>query len=235
MTVVALISDIHGNGIALDAVLEDLSRWSSDAVVCLGDVLQGGSQPARVAERIQDLGCPVILGNADDFLLTAASAEETKPAHHEVRDWTLDQIGPEGRELIARFQPTVELDEFLLFHGTPRSFDEVILPETSEDVVNDALGGTSARVLAGGHTHLQWCRPVGAATFLNPGSVGLVYNRRAETFALDAVAEYAVVTSEGIIEFCRVQLDPEELAKAALASGRPYAQREADAYLRRAD
>jgi len=63
----ALISDIHGNCVALDEVLAGVAGAD---IVCLGDVVQGGPQPAGVLARLRKLGCPVIMGNADDWLLS---------------------------------------------------------------------------------------------------------------------------------------------------------------------
>src|SRR5690349_17179247 len=71
---IAVISDIHGNCLALDAVLADLQRDGVDWIVCLGDAIQGGAQPAETVARLRDLGCPIVMGNADAWLLTG---EET--------------------------------------------------------------------------------------------------------------------------------------------------------------
>jgi len=69
MTRTAIISDMHGNGIALDAVLADLASVPHDGVVCLGDAIQGGPHPALVVARLRELGCPVVMGNADAYVL----------------------------------------------------------------------------------------------------------------------------------------------------------------------
>jgi hypothetical protein len=61
---------MHGNAIALDAVLAELEHDPVDEIVCLGDVAQGGAQPAEVVDRLQELGCPCVFGNSDEFLLT---------------------------------------------------------------------------------------------------------------------------------------------------------------------
>src|SRR5262245_6343065 len=66
---VALISDLHGSTIALDAVLADIARCAVDRIVCLGDVATLGPDPKGVLERLGDLGCSCILGNHDAFML----------------------------------------------------------------------------------------------------------------------------------------------------------------------
>lgn len=66
---VAIIADLHGNRIALDVVLADIERESVDGIVCLGDVAATGPQPQETVERLRELDCPVVMGNADTELL----------------------------------------------------------------------------------------------------------------------------------------------------------------------
>src|SRR6476659_3086878 len=92
---IAVISDMHGNCIAFDAVLNDLELHPTDQIVCLGDAIQGGPQPAETVQRLRQLGCPVVQGNADAFLLTGADEGSTEPvteAQLEVREWSLAQL-----------------------------------------------------------------------------------------------------------------------------------------------
>jgi 3',5'-cyclic AMP phosphodiesterase CpdA len=67
---VALIADIHGNALALDTVLAELSRDHVDQIVCLGDVVEGGPQPREILDRIRALGCPIVMGNTDERMLS---------------------------------------------------------------------------------------------------------------------------------------------------------------------
>src|ERR687893_77665 len=95
---VGVISDIHGNCLALDAVLDDLLREPVDAVVCLGDAVQGGPQPAEVVSRLRELGCPVVMGNADAWLLSGVDSspnETTTPEQEAVRQWSLSRLSRE--------------------------------------------------------------------------------------------------------------------------------------------
>nr|BBH91349.1 hypothetical protein KTC_61000 [Thermosporothrix sp. COM3] len=69
---VALIADIHGNRVALDAALADIKRSGADMIVCLGDVVGTGPQPQAVLERLQALVCPVVMGNTDEWALRSA-------------------------------------------------------------------------------------------------------------------------------------------------------------------
>lgn len=237
---VAVFSDIHGNCVGLDAVLADLERHPADQTICLGDAIQGGPQPRQVVERLQDLGCPVIMGNADSWVVTGEfkGSAEAPPGESaiEAKDWTLSQLDSDQVKFIEGFEPTVELDLggklLFAFHGSPHSFDDIILPETEEDEFQKLLEGFEAAAFTGGHTHMQWIRRLGDSFYFNPGSAGLAYNRNAdpETFRFDPWAEYAVVGNEGgrvTIEFRRVPYDVDALIKAFEVSGMPNAEHSA--------
>jgi predicted phosphodiesterase len=156
----------------------ELERLNVDRVVCLGDAVQGGDQPRDVLDRLAALGWPVVLGNADAFLLAVPSdsQEPITQGQLEKREWSLAQLDPSHLEQIRSFVPTVAvvLDDGLTlraFHGSPHSYDDVLLPETPDGQVERLLGGSGVDILAGGHTHLQWTRYVDGALFVNPGSV----------------------------------------------------------------
>jgi predicted phosphodiesterase len=224
----AVFSDVHGNIVALEALLEDLERRPVDQLVCLGDALQGGPQPREVAERLDGLGCPVVLGNADAFVLTLdPAAEPVTEEQLEIARWSQEQLGERGLELIRGYAPTVEVDlgggrTLLAFHGSPASYNEILLPSTPEEQLRAALDGIEADVAAGGHVHMQWTRPIVHRTFLNPGSVGLAYDHEQwPGVRFNPVAEYAVVDETLELEFRRVPYDAPDVVRAIQESGRP--------------
>ncbi len=228
---VALLSDQHGNDVAFQAALEDVERLGVDEVVCLGDVVQGGTQPAETLDRLATLGCETVLGNADAFLLEIPddSPEPVTERQLEVRDWTLAQLDSSQVEQIRAFAPVVRLEHeglaLILFHGSPRSYDDVLLPELGGEALEPFLGHDAA-LLAGGHTHLQWTRRIGDALYVNPGSVGISYDRHSDSLALRPLAEWALVTLENgaaAVEFRQIPYSVEDVQAAALRSGRPHA------------
>jgi predicted phosphodiesterase len=239
---IAIISDVHGNCIGLEAALADLQQHPADQIVCLGDMIQGGPQPADVVARLRALNCPVVMGNADAWLLTskASDAESTTERQLAVREWQLTQLAPEDRAYIERFQPTVEIElgggrTLLCFHGSPRSFDEIILPTTPEEEFQRMLGPFAPALMCGGHTHLQQIRRLGDTLFFNPGSVGFAYSHQQPEghFKADPWAEYAVLTyADGCmgLELRRVPYSAEAIIQVYLASGRPYADEAAEQY-----
>lgn len=220
---VALISDLHGNLTALETVLDDLARGRPERVLCLGDVAATGPQPRETVERLREVGCPVVMGNADDELLRPIpdAGDEEGRRIVEIDRWCAEQLAPEHLDYLREFRPTVEMplgsDRTLLcFHGSPRSFDDAIIATTPEEELARMLSGHEAAVMAGGHTHEQFVRPHGKTTLLNPGSVGLN----------PPVAEYALVhLHDGrlAVELHRLPLDTAKVRREALDSGMPHA------------
>lgn len=241
---IALISDIHGNCFALDAVLADLRAQSIDQIICLGDAIQGGPQPAETVQRLRELACPIVMGNADAFLLAEENnaAEPTSEQQREVRAWTLSQLSADDLAFIRSFQPTVEAtleggQRLLCFHGSPTSYNDILLPGTPGEDWQRLLGPYAPAIMTGGHTHTQQMRSVGAGLFFNPGSVGLVYDvlLPADQLYINAWAEYAILTVEQgrlSLDFRRVPYDVEQLIHIYRASGRPHSESRIAEYLR---
>ena len=121
-----LISDIHGNRLALDAVLEELEREGVDEFICLGDVAVG-PQPAEALERVRELKCPVVMGNWDAAFLGDMPTPKDKIGEQlvEIGEWWASYLSPADREYMAGFAPTVKIEvgstPVLFFHGSPRS------------------------------------------------------------------------------------------------------------------
>ena len=235
----AVISDMHGNDIAFEAAETDIQKQEVDQIVCLGDAIQGGPQPATVVQRLRALNCPVVMGNADAWLISSVeTADEDIPPERlkkmgEIRTWSLSQLTNDDRDFIANFQPTVTLNledglDLLCFHGSPSSFDDVILPAAPEDEFQKFLGPYADHILTGGHTHAQQIRRNGELFFFNPGSVGSAYSHYQPDgqFFADPWAEYAILTVEKgqtSLEFRRVPFDVRELIRIYRESGRPFA------------
>jgi predicted phosphodiesterase len=227
----ALVSDQHGNDVAFRAALRDVERLGVAEIVCLGDAVQGGTEPAQTLDRLAALGCETVLGNADAFLLEVPtdSPEPVTERQLEVREWTLSQLSASQVEQIRSFTPVVrkKLDgaSMVLFHGSPHSYDDVLLPELGEDALEPFLGQKAA-LLAGGHTHLQWTHRIDDAIYVNPGSVGISYDRHVDSPILRPFAEWALVSvADGTVsvEFRQVAYAIEDVQGAAKLSGRPYA------------
>lgn len=237
---VALISDIHGNLTALEAVLADLERQRPDHVVCLGDVASGGPQPHQVARCLARLGWPVVLGNTDAALLDPrpfGGEDARRQRIAAIRRWCAVQLDAADRTYLEGFRQTIRVAlgngrALLCYHGSPRSFDDLILPTVSEQELAAVLTGQSGDVFAGGHTHQPMIRRYGTALVLNAGSVGRALGPAAPGGHPPNVpwAEYAVVNDEGGrlgVELVRLPFDLATHIRAILNSGMPHAEWEA--------
>ena len=237
MQKIAILADIHGNLPALDAVLAEIAAEGIERVVCLGDVATLGPQPHEVIARLRALGCPVVMGNTDAALLALQRDEGAlggELSNEDFDRWCAAQLTNEDFAYLRTFQPTISLPlgesgTLLCYHGSPRSYDERITAETTDEALHEMLAEAPAQLYAGGHTHQQMLRRHRDVLVLNPGTVG---------FAKDAIppaapvrnpswAEYAVVASDGgrlDVSLRRVPFDLDALFAALDASGIPRVQ-----------
>lgn len=233
----AVISDTHGNLSALEAVLADITEMGADQIVCLGDVASFGPQPQDTLRQVQALSCPVVMGNTDDSLLKPRTLEDVPtptadtPVILEIERWCAEQLNDTDRNFIRTFQKTVRLEldslELLCFHGSPRSYNDLITATTSDEELNGFLV-ERAPLMLGGHTHAQLLRRYQNVTFVNPGSVGLPYEILPDGSVRNpARAEYALVEvarGEPSITFRRVPYAIAPLLEAVRTSGMPHGE-----------
>jgi putative phosphoesterase len=222
---IALISDIHGNHLALEAVLADARRHGTDSVACLGDVATLGPRPREVIRTLRDLGCPCILGNHDAFLIEPELVATYTKAKVivEAIEWCRAQLSPEDIAFVRTFHHELELPlgddrKLLLFHGSPTSNVQDVLATTTENSLDTMLAGRRAAVMAGGHTHIQMLRQHRGAWLVNPGSVGMPFRSYVGGARPEIMphAEYAIVDASG--DSIGVELRRVPLERAALRS-----------------
>ena len=234
---IALIADIHGNLAALHAVLDALTREHPDQIVCLGDVAATGPQPREVLRRLRELGCPVVMGNADAELLDPSpSVPETDEESRRIADitrWCAAQLDHADRAFLASFQPTVEISlgeerRLLCCHGSPCSYDDVIVAATPDDELDNMIGGYDATVIAGGHTHVRMLRAYRGREIVNPGSVGIAYQFVPDgSVRVPPWAEFAMLSQvdDGpvSVDFRRVPYDRDATVQAMMEREMPHA------------
>ena len=167
---VAVISDVHGNAWALDAVLADAQARGANAFLDLGDTLDGPLDPCGTADRLMALGALTVRGNHDRLMLERADETEHAALRPEHLDW------------LAGFPAVAEHEDIVLFHAAPRDDLTCLLedldPEGTHerDVAEVAalLDGIDAPLILCGHTHTpRLVELPGGRRVLNPGSVGL--------------------------------------------------------------
>ena len=233
----AIISDIHGNFVALEAVLAAIEAQNIEHIICLGDVAATGPQPQQVIARLRSLNCPVVMGNTDAWLLEPQLKETDDIFAQRLQDiefWGAQQLSTVDKQYLQTFQPTIEYPltegkKLLGYHGSPLSFHDIILPTTPDEELNKFFEGYQASLLVGGHTHTQMFRRYRDMLVLNPGSVGLPIDR---VWPRDEIrnppwAEYAIIQSDGNllnVELHRTPFNVQAFIQAVLASGMPHAE-----------
>lgn len=229
---IALISDIHGNLVALEAALADIDRQRADQIICLGDVAVLGPQAQEVIARLRDREIAVVMGNTDQWLLNPEpwSDEADKQPQIEIEMWNAAQLDEADKAIVAGYVPTLSLDygdglTLLCYHGSPRSFNDSIRPATPEEELEGWFPDSRALVMAGGHTHEPMIRRYGSSMLINPGSIGLPLVRTADGRDANPLwAEYALLdwgAGALSIALCRVPYAKDALIRAARRSGMP--------------
>jgi putative phosphoesterase len=226
----ALISDIHGNGVALDAVLADITARGVDEIVCLGDIAAGGPQPRQVIRRLREHTCRGVRGNADGWLLDGlppGRSDATRRLSDTVA-WARAQLADHDLAYLAGLPAAARCSvgnlELVCVHGSPRSDLEPLLATTRDAALDEVLAAAGARVLAAGHTHLQLLRNHRESVLVNPGSVGLPLATMTGSPPLPTSAEYALATvndDEVEITFRRLTIDVDALRAASALMPHP--------------
>lgn len=225
MTKIGLISDVHGNTVALDATIDALAAEGVDRIVCLGDISYGPC-PRQVLARVREVCSTVVAGNGDTWLADPHAVEREPALRHprlkSNRDqhvralaWARAQLSADDLAYLDGLPLTAELplatgQSLLCFHGSPRHNYDFILPDTRPREIDELIGEHRASVLASGHSHQQMLRRHRDITLVNVGSVGRAPIRfpwpawlpdardlpnAAVADGYRAVAEYAVITA----------------------------------------
>jgi putative phosphoesterase len=242
---IALISDIHGNELALRRVLDDVRQSGVDQIACLGDVATLGPRPREVLGIVREACDFFILGNHDEYLFDAASFRDhsTSPLVLSAVEQCRDDLSAGEVDFVSSFARRVRVpvsgnSSLLLFHGSPDSNNCDLLTETPDTELAGHLVGHAATVMAGGHTHIQMLRQHRGRLLVNPGSVGLPFEQFVAGGPPTVLshAEYAIVQfrdDDVAVELRRVGLDRVLLAEAARSWCGPLAPYLAEQYARK--
>ncbi len=175
----AIISDIHGNQIALEAVLADIKKTGVDQIICLGDIANVGPHPSQCIDIVRDLNCPVIQGNHELYLLGQFETDEwrTSPIWAGMR-WSREQLRPDQFEYIANLPYQYEIAgngraRATFVHGSPLSQYRGFLPRHNNKAIAKRMNGLDNTTLFCGHTHIPLYRPWSNTWLVNTGSLGM--------------------------------------------------------------
>jgi len=222
---IAIVSDMHGNGTAFEAVVADLRLTSPDLVLHGGDLADSGSSPMEIVDRIRDLGWQGVVGNTDEVLFRPDSMREFAKespkleslfaAIEEMAVWTREALGEERLAWLRGMPRKIIRDEAALVHASPESLWRAPA-HTAGDAELEAVYAPLGRPVAiYGHIHWPHIRRVGGMIVANSGSVGLPYDG-------DRRAAYLLVDESGPA-IQRVEYDMDRELKALRACGLPHA------------
>lgn len=242
---IALISDIHGNRPALEAVLADIGRRGVEVTYCLGDLVGYGPDPNGVIDVIREAGIPTIAGNYDDGVGWERgdcgcyyATPEAKSIGEASYEFTVTTVSAERKAFLRGLpgERHVALGgaRIHLVHGSPRKINEYLLQERDERTFLRLAEAETDDVLVFGHTHQPWQRTYGGVLFVNVGSVGrpkdgdprAMYTVLEAASGRTAEAEPERVKSPRV-EHVRVAYDVAAVARAVLEAGLPVALAEA--------
>ncbi len=196
----AVISDLHGNLVALETMLTDLdTAGGADTVWCLGDIAAFGPHPTECIRRLRDLreqygknNFKIIGGNTDRYLVTGErypmppskdadalkKLVKSRKVINTILDWNAEQLDFEDYEFLAKIlrkELSLKVDGYgwvIGYHAIPGDDEPMLREDTPEEEARDALLDREGRLAIGGHTHIQMDRDLGNWRILNPGSVG---------------------------------------------------------------
>jgi putative phosphoesterase len=217
MARVAVLSDLHGNLAALEAVIDELEHAGLDLVVHGGDLALSGAHPAEVVDRVRELGWPGVVGNVDE-LLWRPEQRETREAEAPNRrplfgllfgshaEATREMLGTERIGLLRQLPREHRIGELVVLHASPGDLWRAPLARASEDELMETYSGLGAALVVYGHIHRPYVRALPDLTVANSGSIGQPWDG-------DPRASYLLI-EDGEVTIRRVEYDIEREATA---------------------
>lgn len=222
---VAIVSDIHGNRSAFEAVLAELQEVAPDLVLHGGDLAAGGAHPAEIIDQIRSLGWPGVAGNVDEMLWAPERLTEYAAANPKIATIlamvgetilpTLSKIGEERLHWLEKLPHRYSHDGLCLVHASPADLWRAPMPNASDDELQTTYASLQAQIVVYGHIHRPYIRRLQGMTVANTGSVGQPYDG-------DRRASYLLIDGESIT-IRRVEYEVERAAEELLHSGLPNA------------
>lgn len=218
---IAVLSDIHGNLVGLDACLADLhAQGGADAIVAAGDLALDGPKPKKVLQRLEEIGAQAIRGNTDRVLSTP-DIEGLQPLEREQLEWTRRDLGEKYLQWLADLPFAIRIgeenNELLVVHANPSTDDEHLWPDADDATLERLVGEDRATAIAFGHLHLPYVRMWRGKMLVNVASAGLPKDG-------DARACYAIFTERPggwEVKHRRVDFDVKKVATQLASCGIP--------------
>src|SRR6202451_2304430 len=194
---IAILSDIHGNRTAFEAVLADLRQTAPDLILQGGDLADSGSSPVEIVDRIRDLGWPGVVGNTDEMLFRPESLTEFASRLPQLQSmWdAITEMAAADREALGEERlawlsslPRVQIHgSMALVHASPDDLWRAPAPEASDAELESVYSPLGQHIAIYAHIHRSYIRNASELTVANTGSVSLSYDgdRRAAYLLLD--------------------------------------------------
>jgi predicted phosphodiesterase len=222
---IAIVSDIHGNRTAFEAILADLRHTSPDLILHGGDLADSGANPAEIVDRIRDLGWQGVVGNTDEMLFmpealkeNANQSPELRPLFAAIQEMATATSRALGEERLAwlRGLPRIQIHgPMALVHASPESRWKAPMPTASDAELESVYRPLGQPIAVYAHIHRSYIRSVSGMIVANTGSVSLSHDgdRRAAYLLLD--------DSQPAIR--RVEYDIDSELEALSGCGLPHA------------
>ncbi len=183
MTRIALLSDMHGNSAATEAVLADIDVQEPDEVICLGDLVGYGARPNESIDLVRERSIPTIMGNYDDGVGfdrddcgCAYRDDGERQRGQQSLMWTRSVVTDDRKAYLRSFTPELRREvhgvRIRLVHGSPRRMNEYLFADRDAASLARIARSADCDVLVFGHTHVPWTRDIEGIRFINTGSVG---------------------------------------------------------------
>ncbi len=219
---IAVLSDLHGNLLALDACLADLeSQGGAEGIVVAGDLCLDGPKPKKVLQRLEEIGAACVRGNKDRYLYDDAAAEKLSSGETAQAAWTRRELGERWlgwlRELPFALRIGEDENQLLIVHANPLNDDEHLWPDADDATLTRLVGDERATAIAFGHLHLPYVRIWKGRMLVNVASAGLPKDG-------DPRACYAIFTERDAgwqVKHRRVAFDVKRVATQLADSGIP--------------
>ncbi len=161
----AVISCLHANLAAVQAVLDDIDQQGIKAITCLGDLVGYGPQPNEVVELVRQRAIPTCQGCWDEDIIDGLNACECSyPSQlaerrgHLAHHWTANRLTDDNKAFLAQLPTTLRRDKLLFVHGSPNSQHEYLLPDMNAFAALERVETAGAETLFCGHTHQPYVR-----------------------------------------------------------------------------
>ncbi|MHB8572164.1 MAG: metallophosphoesterase family protein [Candidatus Dormibacteria bacterium] len=198
LTRIAVISDVHGGLVALEAVIADLRRQSPDVVVHGGDLVFNGPRPAEVVDRIRELGWPGVIGNTDESVWWSGPMERALSRSPGLlarlsasSRFAAERLGDERIDWLRSQPESWQLDAVRLVHASPNDLWNAPGPDATDQELTDTYAADGVEVAVYGHIHRPYVCRIGALVVANSGSAGM-------TFDGDPRASYLLIDGDQV-------------------------------------